>query len=678
MLGQTSPPAGNVSLPLQVEIDQPADFSQDVASGRRTRVLWTGFGFAAIILSGLSAYVFLPLAPHAVAEPSRLEAAFIPSMPAGIAHARSTGGRPAMLLTGANRGTALRPTLHKGPPFFGPASKTSLHARSSDKGEQEQPSAYQGFAKKLGYLAEELHRTVLEGKRRHDGATAHARNGGSVGWRGKPGSLGDLMLRRGATLATIAMLSSMGPAMALAQPEGIFPDVVPEPLTMSVPASPQQREAVAVAASPASPPVSQLVQSEAVAVAESAPVVQPWQPASEPFSTGTSADRGYININGFPFPVGPFFERKTVITELVKDRVYSFEQPLTLSDISANVRTTVFRMRNNKLLVYNPVAPTKEFLNELDSLKSDGVAHILLGATQYEHKEFVGPFTRRFPEAKVWAVPGQWSFPLNLPAKFYGIDTEGSGGGDLVDTTKGSIAYTNAPDFTDEFEVKLMQPAETLGFGFHANEAALFHKDTKVLAVTDALVKVPGKPTPIYDERALSDIGDNSPDGGTVGNFLLRLAEFQDYQGTAKQEIGDLFAANAQGTPAEQLQRGWERTSLFVLYFGPASSSIADPDPSFQKLADKWIVAPVTRKLIYDSPKVQPELIRWVDDVAKWDFNLISPSHFAAMPGTPKDMQEAFKQSLSKDDARAESPYGDGDSNLLNNIHDVSDSLGLL
>ena len=29
--------------------------------------------------------------------------------------------------------------------------------------------------------------------------------------------------------------------------------------------------------------------------------------------------------------------------------------------------------------------------------------------------------------------------------------------------------------------------------------------------------------------------GDNSPDRGTGGNFLLRLAEFQDYQGTAKQ-----------------------------------------------------------------------------------------------------------------------------------------------
>lgn len=31
---------------------------------------------------------------------------------------------------------------------------------------------------------------------------------------------------------------------------------------------------------------------------------------------GGKASRSYINITGFPFPLGPFFERKTVVTEV--------------------------------------------------------------------------------------------------------------------------------------------------------------------------------------------------------------------------------------------------------------------------------------------------------------------------------------------------------------------------
>merc|ERR1719327_988628 len=104
-------------------------------------------------------------------------------------------------------------------------------------------------------------------------------------------------------------------------------------------------------------------------------------------------------------------------------------------------------MSDNHLLVYNPVAPTDEFLQQLAELKSDGVSHILLGATAYEHKIFVGPFARKFPDAKVWAVPDQWSFPVDLPAPLLGIDTKGSGGGELVDSSTGSAAYTEAPDF---------------------------------------------------------------------------------------------------------------------------------------------------------------------------------------------------------------------------------------
>lgn len=56
--------------------------------------------------------------------------------------------------------------------------------------------------------------------------------------------------------------------------------------------------------------------------------------------------------------------------------------------------------------------------------------------------------------------PDQWSFPLDLPAPLLGIDTGGSGGGELVDTATGSAAYAAAPDLTAEFEVKLLRPKQ--------------------------------------------------------------------------------------------------------------------------------------------------------------------------------------------------------------------------
>lgn len=49
------------------------------------------------------------------------------------------------------------------------------------------------------------------------------------------------------------------------------------------------------------------------------------------------------------------------------------------------------------------------------------VAYVVLATTQYEHKVFCGPFSRRFPDAQVWVAPGQFSFPLNLPNQFFGI-----------------------------------------------------------------------------------------------------------------------------------------------------------------------------------------------------------------------------------------------------------------
>jgi hypothetical protein len=203
----------------------------------------------------------------------------------------------------------------------------------------------------------------------------------------------------------------------------------------------------------------------------------------------------------------------------------------------------------------------------------------------------------------------------------------------------------------------------------------VLHKDTKTLALTDALIYVPGAPTKIYDEGNLRAIGDNARDTNSLGNLILKGAGAVNWRGTAAQTVDELWADGMrQGTDAEVVQRGWERNVLLSLFFGPSPDSLVTPAPSFAALKGRWIVAPVTDSLIYRSDRVKPELSRWVNDiVTNWDFKVIVPSHFEAHAGTPEDMRAAFKPTLAAttlDEARrsTDRPYKAADVQLLDDI----------
>ena len=56
--------------------------------------------------------------------------------------------------------------------------------------------------------------------------------------------------------------------------------------------------------------------------------------------------------------------------------------------------------------VHAPIAPTDECISLLNEL-NDTLEHILLPTTLFEHKIFVGPFQRRFPDATVFIAPDQ-------------------------------------------------------------------------------------------------------------------------------------------------------------------------------------------------------------------------------------------------------------------------------
>jgi hypothetical protein len=263
---------------------------------------------------------------------------------------------------------------------------------------------------------------------------------------------------------------------------------------------------------------------------------------------------------------------------------------------------------------------------------------------------------------------------VDLPPPLLGLNVTG----DLLDTSS-KASYANATDLTDEFEVKVLCPDQRLGFGYSAVEAAVFHKDTKVVALTDSLLHIPEQATDIYDKADLLAVGDKRGNSNSVGNLVLKAAGAVNWQGTAAKTI-DRFYDEVEkvgaGTESDQLQRGWELNTLLGLYFGPSPSSFVDPHQSFQKLKGKWIVAPVTSSLIYNSERVKPELKRWVDDVAKWDFQTISPSHFEAFPGTSADLRAAFATTLESDDM--DPTFDAADFTLLSNIKGVLRTLKII
>jgi len=96
MLAHTSLPSELPPLTFQVEAEQAA-LHQMAASQRSTRFLWSGLGFAVLMLIGFPAYAPLPIASHASAKSARLppELAFIPSVPAlgyGALHSAKQAG----------------------------------------------------------------------------------------------------------------------------------------------------------------------------------------------------------------------------------------------------------------------------------------------------------------------------------------------------------------------------------------------------------------------------------------------------------------------------------------------------------------------------------------------------------------------------------------------------------
>ncbi|CAN0273126.1 unnamed protein product, partial [Ectocarpus sp. 13 AM-2016] len=118
------------------------------------------------------------------------------------------------------------------------------------------------------------------------------------------------------------------------------------------------------------------------------------------------------------------------------------QQPQEFFNVSVNIRMTAVRLEGGGLWVHAPVAPTEECVKLVKELGEE-VRYIVLPTTAFEHKVYVKPFSDRFPRAQVYACPGQWSWPINLPPSF------------RVD---GVLCEGERAPWENEFECKLFSP----------------------------------------------------------------------------------------------------------------------------------------------------------------------------------------------------------------------------
>ncbi|KAI9396416.1 hypothetical protein POPTR_004G125301v4 [Populus trichocarpa] len=89
-------------------------------------------------------------------------------------------------------------------------------------------------------------------------------------------------------------------------------------------------------------------------------------------NSGGGGGRFYLNFTGFPFPLGPFLNRRTIRTEAVKGCIWLFEQEQALgfSSVSTNIRMTVIKLKSGGLWLHAPLAPTKECIQIRDWINS--------------------------------------------------------------------------------------------------------------------------------------------------------------------------------------------------------------------------------------------------------------------------------------------------------------------
>lgn len=322
-------------------------------------------------------------------------------------------------------------------------------------------------------------------------------------------------------------------------------------------------------------------------------------------------------------PIYPYGQRQTIRREIVKDAVWTFEQIQGIFYVVVPIRMTIIKLEAGGLLVYAPVAPTRECLRLVKELVAQHgeIKYIILPTISgIEHKVFVGPFAQKFPTAEVFVAPDQWSFPLNLPLSWLGLPGK---------RTQILPPDSNQTPFAHQLEIAILETIDLRAGQF--SEVALFDKRSRTLLVTDSLVAIPPTPPAIVEQ-------DPYP-------LLFHARE------NALEPIVD--------SPANRI-KGWQRICLFAMYFQPTVLTVPQWSRVFRnafsapaksrkayfglypfKWREDWqqcfnslsrdgrlLVAPILQSLILNRDR--QAALNWVDKLASWNLQQIIPCHFAA------------------------------------------------
>jgi hypothetical protein len=360
----------------------------------------------------------------------------------------------------------------------------------------------------------------------------------------------------------------------------------------------------------------------------------------------------------FVLPLYPQGRRRTLRQEIQKETIWIFDQVLGLLYVVVPIRMTVVKLSEGGLLVYAPVAPTRECIRLVRELEAQHgqVKYIILPTTSgLEHKVFVGPFSRYFPKATVFVAPDQWSFPVRLPLSWLGLP---------LGRTKTLPSDSEKAPFADDFDYAILKSIP-LGLGSFS-EVAFYHKASKSLLVTDIVLSIPEEPPAILQ----------------LDPYPL-LFHAKDH------------ALSSVEDTAENRKKGWQRIVLFMFFFQPSRLEVrslrktfqdarkaqnasrkayfglfpfhwnADWEDSFNALHSNKLlqVAPILQTLILN--RAPEETLHWINKISRWNFEQIIPCHFdAPIPAEPEAFQQAF-MFLEKEQTK---DYYDQDLRLLKKI----------
>lgn len=239
-------------------------------------------------------------------------------------------------------------------------------------------------------------------------------------------------------------------------------------------------------------------------------------------------------------PLYPYGLRRTVVREILANRLWILEQMHGVWYVAVPIRMTVLKV-GEELMLFSPIPPTREVVAVLRQLEVEqGAIRTIVLATSsgLEHKVPLPALARAFPEATVWISKNQWSFPIRLPPHWLGFP---------MDRTR--VLFDDGLPHAEQLAWIPLGPLD-LGLGTFLDVACL-DRETGALLVTDSLVSIRSTPPSLFEL-------DPTP-------LLFHARE------RGSDRLID--------TPANR-RKGWKRIVLFANYFQPSCISV----PPFPRL----------------------------------------------------------------------------------------------